>query len=117
MAKIDPGYVPSMQQAGLPHRRFSRRRWAWWFGAPWLVLGAAAWWLKSDRLLDLALVFWGLACLAHVSDGMRTGVVLGKWGEEYDREKDPSSFWSGVALYTLFGVGLLLSVLVRLIGT
>jgi hypothetical protein len=112
MADIDPGYIPSRRE-GQTHERVGPRRWMWWFFVPWFLSAGAAWWMDSDRLADVALVFFGIVCLVAVFDGMNTGSILGTLGEEHDREKDSGSFWSGVALYTLFGVGAFLSVLAR----
>ena len=118
MAKIEPGYIDSMRPRGGTDDRIGQpRRWAWWFGAPWLVLGVAAWWLKSERLVDVALVFFACACLMLVVDGFRTGAIEGHWAEKYHRDKDASSFWSAAALYCLLAILMLLSLVFRLFGT
>jgi hypothetical protein len=89
------------------------RRWAWWFGTPWLAIGFAAWWFQSDALLILAVLFFGAACITFVVDGFRTGVIDAKWSA-YDRVKSPGMFWFHVMFYSLFGLALLMAAVAKL---
>jgi hypothetical protein len=78
-----------------------------------LAIGLAAWWFQSDALLILAVTFFGAACITLVVDGFRTGVIEAKWSV-YDRVRSPGLFWFHVLFYSLFGLGLLMAALARL---
>jgi hypothetical protein len=116
MPKIESGYIDSMRPRTSDRQVGEPRRWMWWFGAPWLVLGAAAAWLKSERLIDVALFFLACAGVMAVVDGMRTGTIEGRWGERYDRVRDTGSFWSAAILYSLIAVAILVSLVLRYLG-
>jgi hypothetical protein len=95
-------------------REAEPRRWAWWFGAPFLALGALAWFLQEDRLVPLVMLLFGASGVALAIDGIRTGVVEVKFGT-YARLQQPISFWFHVVVFFLIGIGMIAAVGVRLL--
>jgi hypothetical protein len=96
-----------------PTRNGPPRRWAWWFGGPWLILVGAAWWFQSVKLLQLGLIAFGFMQLTCVIDGFRTGAIEGKWGLN-ERTRSPGLFWFFVVVHTVMGTGFVVGMLLRL---
>ena len=95
-------------------RETEPRRWAWWFGAPFLALGALAWFLQEDQLVPLVVLLFGASGVALAIDGLRAGVVEVKFGT-YARLQQPRSFWFHVVVFFLIGIGMIAAVGVRLL--
>jgi hypothetical protein len=91
------------------------RRWAWWFGVPFLALGLLAWLLREDRLVPLVMLLFGATGVALAIDGIRTGIVEVKVGT-YSRLQQPISFWLHVLFFLFLGVASIVAVGVRLRG-
>ena len=86
-----------------------RRRFAWWFGYPFLAVGALAWVLQETRLVAPGILLFGAALVAFAVDGIRTGVVEVKFGT-YSRVRNPINFWFHVTVFFLLGVAMLVAV-------
>lgn len=110
MPDISPGRVSRYSGRSPEPRRF-----AWWFGSPFLALGALAWALQEDRLFAPVTLLFGAAGVALAVDGVRTGVVEVKFGT-YSRVRNPINFWFHVTLFMLLGVAMLVAVGVRLVA-
>lgn len=110
MSGISPGTISRYSGRSPEPRRF-----AWWFGYPFLALGALAWALQENRLVAPAIFLFGATGVAFAIDGIRTGVVEVKWGT-YSRVRDPISFWSHVTVFFLLGIAMLVAVGVRLLA-
>jgi hypothetical protein len=91
------------------------RRFAWWFGYPFLALGALAWALQEERLVVPVVFLFGAMGVALAVDGIRTGVVEVKFGT-YSRVRNPINFWFHVTVFMLLGVALLAAVGVRMLA-
>lgn len=89
------------------------RRFAWWFGHPFLALGALAWVLREDRLVGPVVFLFAAALVAFAVDGIRTDVVEVKFGT-YSRLRNPISFWLHVTMFMVLGIGLLVGLGLRL---
>ena len=74
------------------------RRFAWWFGYPFLALGALAWALQEERLVAPVILLFGATGVALAVDGIRTdvvearvdGSVEGPCGRPAERPASPS---------------------------
>lgn len=109
MSDISPGTVSRYSGRSPEPRRF-----AWWFGYPFLALGALAWALQENRLVAPVIFLFGAAGVALAVDGIRTGVVEVKFGK-YSRVRDPINFWFHVTVFIVLGVAMLVAGSVRLL--
>jgi hypothetical protein len=110
MSDISPGTISRYSGRSPEPRRF-----AWWFGYPFLALGALAWALQENRLVVPVILLFGATGVALAVDGIRTGVVEVKVGT-YSRERNPINFWFHVTVFMLLGVAMLGAVSVRLLA-
>jgi hypothetical protein len=110
MAKINLGHLDSMRPRGVARVARDDRapRWVWWYGAAVLLLGGLGLWLHNERLFGLAVslgfVLFGLGGVKEAVDGLRTGAMKGKWGDVFERDRRPITFWVAVAVYTCLGI-------------
>jgi hypothetical protein len=91
-----------------------RRRIAWWFGVPFLVLGVLMWTLRVEWLVWPTFVLFGASTLALAVDGMRTGIVEVKFGT-YSRWENPFNFWLHVTVFFVLGAALLVAAGVKIL--
>jgi hypothetical protein len=110
MPEISPGTISRYSGRSPKPRRF-----AWWFGGPFLALGILAWALQEDRLVVPTAVLFGATGVALAVDGVRTGVVEVKFGT-VSRMRNPINFWFHVTVFFLLGVAVLAGVAGRLLG-
>lgn len=111
MRKISAGTITRYSR-----RESEPRRWAWWFGIPFLALGALTWVLHEERLVAPTMVLLGASGVAFALDGVRTGVVEVKFGT-YSRLRHPISFWFHVVVFFLLGIAILVAAGGRLLAT
>ena len=123
MAKIDLGHLDSMRPRGVARvaRDDSAPRWVWWYGAAVLLFGGLGWWIHSARLIGLAVslgfVLFGLGGVKEAVDGLRTGAMKGKWGDLFERDRRPLTFWFAVVVYALLGMLLFATGIQILLGS
>jgi hypothetical protein len=110
MSDISPGTISRYSGRSPEPRRFAR-----WFGYPFLALGALAWALQEERLVAPVVVLFGATGVALALDGIRTGVVEVKFGT-YSRVRNPINFWLHVTVFFLLGVAMLVAVGARFSG-
>ena len=110
MPDMSPGTISRSSGRSPESRCF-----AWWFGYPFLALGALAWAFQENRLVAPAILLFGATGVALAVDGIRTGTVEVKFGT-YSRERNPINFWFHVTVFLLMGVAVLVAAGVRLLA-
>ena len=91
------------------------KRWAGWFGIPFLVCALLAWVTDSEGLALVVMLLLGLTFFVTATAGLRTGIINVKFGSR-SRWDQTVEYWGLVALFLLLGGLIVVAAIAKLLG-